>query len=361
MSPSRPVADAARDTPAMFGPIIASLGRDAVEHFGAAEVRLVPLAYEERPFSHLLRLRVESHAATTPTHIFIKIFKPKADEGGVAAMRQRVAHEFETTKRIHAAMSAWDGLGTARPIACDLDQLAMVTEQAEGETLLAHLRSRAAWFPSAATRHRLDETMARVGRWVRAFQTLDEHAAHVPIASLRHYVDLRLMRLVGRRTEFRESDRYRVLDYLDALGSRIQPADLAEVIVHADFAAGNVLVAESRIVVLDFAMTGRGTRLHDISRLFMQLDLLRAKPQFRGRSIRALQGGLLRGFDPSLTPDHPLFRFLLMLHHINHFGTVSLQRKRSLRGVFNGRLRRIHWRWIQRELDRGSARSEGPR
>jgi len=122
------------------------------------------------------------------------------------------------------------------------------------------------------------------------------------------------------------------------------------VAIHADLAPGNVLVDDGRVVVLDFAMAGRGSYLHDISRLFLQLDVLRAKPQFRAPVVACLQNGLLRGLDPALTAAHPLFRYLLMLHRVNHLGTLSLSRERFPASVLNARVRRLHRAWIEREL-----------
>ena len=49
---------------------------------------------------------------------------------------------------------------------------------------------------------------------------------------------------------------------------------------------------------------------------------------FGTRHRDALQSALLRGLDPALTPDHPLFRFLSMLHRVNHLGTLALRRER---------------------------------
>ena len=42
--------------PEVFDPVLSRLRSEAPQHFGAAGVQLVPVAYEDRPFSHLLRV-----------------------------------------------------------------------------------------------------------------------------------------------------------------------------------------------------------------------------------------------------------------------------------------------------------------
>jgi hypothetical protein len=335
---------------ALFEPVLVRLQADALAHFGTANARLIPIAHEERPFSHLLRVGVCRESADRPDlHVFIKIFKPKPLDGGVEKMRLRVAHDFQVSRRTFEAMGRWRDLAVVRPLACYVEHLAIVTEQAPGETLMAHLESRARWFPAPAARRALGETLGSIGRWLRAFQSIDPGDGRVALTDLRGYVDLRLQRLAAHRV-FSASQRQRVLDYLDTLSTQVPLMQLADVFVHADFALGNILVAGRRIVVLDLAMAQRGTSLHDISRLYLQLDVLRAKPQFRPGVVRALQHALLRGFDETLTPQRPLFRYLLMLHRVNHLGTLSLNRERFPASFLSHRVRRLHQRWIDREL-----------
>jgi hypothetical protein len=339
--------------PGLFAPILARLAQESARHFGTAVVRLTPTSYQERPFSHLLGVSVSRpRSGRGDVDIFIKVFKPKPLDGGVEKMRHRVLHEFHTTRRIHEALAGSTELGAVRPVACYVEHLAIVTERVEGSTLLAHLQAHAAWFPHGGARRSLEETLGAVGRWLRVFQSIDRGSGRVSVSALRAYVDIRLERLVRYAAGFTEADRRRVLDHLERLGGDAAPKDLEEVPVHADLALGNVLVSNRRIVLLDFAMANRGSYLHDASRLYVQLDLLLVKPQFRPSVIRGLQLALLQGLDPSLEPDRPLFRFFLLLHRINHLGTL-VQNHASFPGsTYNGLVRRRHRLWIDRELGR---------
>lgn len=338
--------------PPMFNGILERLHADAQDLFGSATIEIAPVSYQDRPFSHLLRVEV-SGPRLSSRHLFIKITKPKAHDTDHDTYRRRVAADFETSRKIYRAMSSCPELTAVRPVACYADDLTIVTEQAQGETLLTHLEREATWFPSALKRAQLTQTMTNVGRWLRAFQAIEPGASQVVIAELRDYVDLRLTRLVSRRV-YNEDMRTRVLRHLDRLGRAVSPDDLRSVIVHADMAPANVLVSGASVVVLDFAMANRGSFLHDISRLHLQLELLTAKPQFRPGTIAILQSALLGGYDAALTASHPLFRFLRMLHSINHFGTLSLRREPFPSNLFSRRVKRIHRNWIERELDADS-------
>ena len=335
----------------IFEPVLERFTEVAATHFGSSEIRLVPVRYEERPYSYILRVAAFRPAVDSSAgHVFVKVFKPKPDLSD-ADMRQRVSHDFDVTTKVRAAMSTYADLGAVTPLACYPDLLAIVTEETAGETLLAYLDAHARWHPPSPRLGELASTMARAGRWVRAFQRIDPGNAVVRVEALRDYVDIRLQRLVAHQPAGLSAvDAARILDHIDDLGTQVKSDALREVTIHADLAPGNILVASGRIVVLDLAMMRRGVRLHDLARLWMQLDLLTAKPAFRTGTIRAMQDALLQGFEPGLTVDDPLFRLVSVLHRINHLSTLLLRRERFPARVYNTLLIRMHRRWLEQTL-----------
>lgn len=341
--------------PDIFTPVLARLHADAAAHFGIASLRLVPSGRQDRPASHLLRLDVCRDGDDSPlSHLFLKVFKPKDIEGGLDAMRQRVERDYETTRRIYTAMLHHSDLGVVPPVACYPDHLAIVTEQVNGPTLLDHLRTEASWSPSTKRLAELRETMERVGRWIRVFQSTGSAGGRLSIDDLRQYIDIRLERLVRHAgPQFTQNHRERVLRHVDRLGRRVAPEELDKVPVHADMALGNIIVSGHRIVVLDFAMAQRGTHLHDLTRLFLQVELLGIKPQLRMSVVRSLQRAQLAGFDPKLTADHPLFRLLLLLHRVNHLTTLTVTHAGFPESLYNRVVHRRHRRSIAEELERG--------
>jgi hypothetical protein len=338
--------------PQVFIPVLEQLASDAAAHFGVAQLQLRPIHYEHRPFTHLLRVAVHHEGVhESQSTLFVKVVKPRQIEGGADALRRRLICDFEATRRVHRLLSGHADLGVVPPVACYPDHLAIVTEGITGPTLLAHLQEEASWFPGTARRRALEERLSLVGRWLRVFQNSGPSAGAVTIESIRDYIDVRLERLVRHRArDFAEADRIRILEHIDRLGSQVPAADLKAVCIHADLALGNVLVSGSRIVVLDFEMANSGTSLHDVTRVFLQLELLAVKPQVREAVVTSLQRGLLNGFDPAVTPQHPLFRLLLLLHRINNVGTLSLSHRSFPENLYNRVVVSSHLRSIAAEL-----------
>jgi hypothetical protein len=337
---------------ARFDAIFARLEAQSQARFGTAGVRLETVGYENRPYSWICRAALRDSPAVAGRHVFVKIFKPKEPAAGID-LAARVRQDFAITCEIHAFMTPWPELGAVKPIACYDDALAIVTEEASGTTLLDRLQQDASWFPNAGRVAPLVHALETVGRWLKCFQGFRPTNTTVPVESLRDYIDIRLKRMVDRQV-MSARQREQILGHLEALGRLVGSADLREVAVHADLAPANILVSSGSVVVLDFAMTGRGTVMQDLARLYMQLELLRAKPQFRPRIITTLTTALLHGFDPALSPRHPLFRTSSMLHHVNHLGTLALRREPWPGRLLSTRVIGIHRRWIADELEAGA-------
>jgi aminoglycoside phosphotransferase (APT) family kinase protein len=348
---STTIPGATGNVPLLFEPVLARLRSDACTHFDRDDLQLEPTHLHERVLSYVLRLAVRCPGNVPLPHLFVKIFKPRPSPG-MEAMRARLQHDFDVTRRTHLAMASLEDLGAIRPVACYPDQLAIVTEETPGQTFAAYVESHARWFPHRDTLAELERVTGNVGRWVAAFQRTDPTIGIVSLSDLRQYIDVRLERMVLEpHAMWTAADRRRTLLHIDRLAATVPDVDLTEVIVHADLAPGNIIVGHARVVVLDFAMTRRGNRMHDITRLFTQLEMLAAKPQFRGAVIARLQSALVKGFDARLTDKHPLFRLLLLLHRVNHLNTLAVRRERLAAHVYSAHLRRRHLRWLRREVD----------
>ena len=334
--------------PNVFAPVLPRIEFDAASHF-SEPIRLAPVREQDRPFSHLLRLAVLRPGENTPfAHLFVKRFKPRPDISD-AAIRKRVLRDYETNSRVHTALRHYDDIGAVPTVACYPEMLTIVTEEVAGPTLLEHLQAHAGWFVGATELEQLEKTLATAGRWLRAFQATDSGGV-VPVASLRAYIAHRVQRLMGLSGHLTAADRDRILSHVDALGAAAPPDDLREVAVHSDLALGNILVSDHRIVVLDFAMAKLGTRFHDLTRLWVQLDVLTTKPQFRAATVRRLQRALLAGYDPTVSPQHPLFRLHALLHRLNQLAKLSSQPGAYPGAAYGWVVRRHHRRRLAREL-----------
>jgi hypothetical protein len=324
---------------------------DVERVLGPGVVGVTPMSYDDRPFSHLARASVTYADDRPATAIYLKIFKAGGPDR-IAKMRARTAHEFETTARTFAHLSGRSGLGVVRPVSCYPQHLAIVTEETPGATLLARLERDAAGFPSEETLGRLDVILSRTGQWLRAFQSMPMQPGATS-EGLADYIDVRLRRLVNLpAAKVTADDRSAILEHVNRLDASVR--NDCRVAVHADFAPGNVLVAGDRVVVLDFAMAATGDPLLDIARLYMQVDLLRLKPQFRARTIRRALSNLLRGYDPTLDSATPAFRLQLLRHHVNHLNTLAAGTARFPSSAYNAYVRRFHRRWMAEEVATGA-------
>jgi aminoglycoside phosphotransferase (APT) family kinase protein len=336
--------------PKVFEPVVDWLASELAGYWGRSPVEIVPVFYAERPFSHLLKAVVLAKGETSGRRIFVKIFKTTGAPDDVARMRQRVEHEFETTRAIHRAMSAWPDLGVVVPIAFDRTHLVTVTEEAAGRPLTEYLHSHARWGLRRSSAGP-SITMSRIGRWIRAYQSTSPSGGSITLDELRSYIDHRLARLVTvPRANFDAADRRDVLAYIDRVGARVDPIDLQKVPIHGDLALGNILVSPDAVTVLDFAMAGTGSRLHDVTRLFVQVELMALKPPVSAIHLKEANRALLAAFDSSLTPSAPMFRLLSLLHRVNHFLTLSVVSGRFPASIYNWRVRRHHRAWIMREV-----------
>ena len=164
----------------------------------------------------------------------------------------------------------------------------------------------------------------------------------------REYLDVRLRRLMLLpHAEFHEDDRCGILAYFDRRAADVSDDDLIDVPVHGDITPSNIVMAPDRVTVLDFAMTGRGSKYLDIARLYTQLGFYTAKPQYRPSVINRLQLAALSGFDARLQPDHPLFEICTLQHVVCHFLSHARQPGRFLRSLYSRHQCRLHRRWLR--------------
>ena len=338
--------------PEALSAVLALLQVDAVRHYGNKAARLVPVEYQDRQFSHVLRVAVHDDGASEPfSHLFVKLTKPKTPGSRGTRLRDRVIRDFDATTRVHSFMAAHHDLGVVPPVACYPEHLAIVTEQVSGPTLQAYLRRHAAWFPSAETLSASTSLLETAGRWIRTFQASMSVGGAVRLDEVREYVDYRLKKLVAAYSgNFTEGQRQGVLKHVDTLSNAVSGAELNEVAVHSDLALGNILVDGRRIVVLDFGMTKTGCRLTDVTRLYVQIELLALKPHIRRGVIRHLLASLLKGFAPDLRPEDPLFRLFVLRHRINHLLTLLEDGSTGVSGAYSRYVCRSHYRWLHREL-----------
>ena len=339
-----------------FRPVLDALRDDCARYFGVPSVELQPFEPAVRRFSTVLKVQVQGGRFSSC--VFVKIHTPQrqaVDERD--RLRRRVTEEFSIATRVRAHFAAHSGLSAVRPIAAFPDHLAIVMEEAPGETLLRLLARRASWMPQPRTVDQLCRITHDIGRWLRVFQRLDVPGRRLSLDAMREYIDVRLVMLVrSRRAGFSAADRSAILRFFDEQSRGVAGDRLEEVLIHADLSLSNVLVDETTVTVIDFGEPKYDAAHHDLTHLYMQLGLLAAKPQFSRGVIQRLQASLLTGFDRDLDPDEPMFRLLWLKHALCHYATLATRGARPAERIYNWHLQRQHRRWVGALLEGKASR-----
>jgi hypothetical protein len=298
-----------------FNRVAGRLTADSATFLEAPSAVLLPVWETAGQFTRVQRLRVEAGASVS--YIFIKLFTPNStDADEVARQRRYLASDYERTLQAQTALQSTPWLAVPQVLACFPDLFALVTREAPGERL-DRLLKRFALVRTTAAKERISRALAQVGEWVKRFQV------GVPVRDplfqkdYARYLDDRLKMLVAARAGgFSERHRAAVLSMFEAHVARSRPGDLAQVAVHADLCPSNILVRDEGVTVLDLAMSTDRTKYLDVTHL--HVHLMRAERRLRlGRKLAGeWQRALLRGFDPQLRTDEPLFRLMVLQHVI---------------------------------------------
>jgi hypothetical protein len=109
-----------------------------------------------------------------------------------------------------------------------------------------------------------------------------------------------------------------------------------------------VLVDKDKVVVLDFAMAKRGSRYHDLSHMFFQIELMQAKPWYRRAETRSWLPVMLEAFEPGLEASRPVFELFLLQHVVCHLTKLaSRPAGRQLVRPYRWYLRQRHHSWLE--------------
>ena len=315
--------------------------------FGSMDAQWTVAHATERETSEVLKLSVSG--ADGIDAVFVKVLKPR--EPGPAARavaRGWVTSEFEVMSGLHRSLASFPNVRVARPLVCYPEQLAIVTAEVRGTPLSDLLERRATWWPSLDEQRELDRALFAVGGWLSVVGTVEAREGCLSLGDMRAYIDVRLRRLLeAHPPALDEARRTTVLRYFDRTAMEVDPADLRQVLTHADLAPSNVIVSGQEVSVIDFARAAPGGLFMDVTRLYTQLEFLTAKPKFRPAVVRSLQAALLRGFDESLDPQRPLFRLFVLQHLLCHMSNIARNPAPLLARLYNRHQLVLRQRWLQ--------------
>jgi tRNA A-37 threonylcarbamoyl transferase component Bud32 len=277
----------------------------------------------EQPRRHSRVLRV----AAGGERLFVKQVKLKrGDDATRERTARRVRNEFDILRRIHGSMQLDEGLFCIRPVACYPDQLALVMEEARGQTLNAELRRHARWWPGERELARLRETLRRVGLWMRRFQELTREGDASPrmLETLELEIAAFLSTLVDRpRAAFPRELARSIREYVARAIDGARDAPLPATGATGEISPENMLIDDGRVAYVDFGMYSLRTAFSDPAMMYQHLSTLRLQPPYRPHVVTALKAAFLEGYGrPDLYLD-PLFRAYRIKYRLSRIDAES--------------------------------------
>jgi len=305
--------------------------------FGHPDTCFQALTFFDRPFSTVVRLRIEPPAGS-PLYAFTKIYKTRLWQPYETprSAAEVVEQEFAATSRLYAALSGRPGFASPRPIASFPEHGAIVTGELEGSPLDRALRR-----PRRGSTPLLLSIATRIAAWLRAYQASQEAEprGYWDADANRAYLDDRLRHITPRFLPVEA--RHEALALFDRIAAEVTGAEPL-VAIHADLCPGNILIMPGGgIAVLDFATAQQGTRFHDIAHLYLHLELARRRVR-RRVDLGAMQEALMAGFDRASSVSHPLFRLMLLQHIVCHVTQLADSAGWRPRAAVRALAR---WRW----------------
>jgi tRNA A-37 threonylcarbamoyl transferase component Bud32 len=234
-------------------------------------------------------------------------------------------NDFEITTRIYDTLKENDSYSVPKIIAFFPEEMAIITEESDGKTLLSLLRQKGKGYPKQSAIDELEQYCHALGGWLQTFQNLTRITSSQSWdeAEFINYINLRLSKLEKSRLCIRQEDTYHIQRYLEQLLQQATEDKTFLCGVHGDIGLSNVLVSSKKITVLDFPMYKIGFFYDDLTYIFMRIEYLLFNPLFMKYVINKLQNAFLEGYENGFDRKNPLFRAYCMKHRINRLVDLS--------------------------------------
>ncbi|MFQ5802591.1 MAG: aminoglycoside phosphotransferase family protein [Candidatus Methylomirabilales bacterium] len=226
-------------------------------------------------------------------------------------VRQRLQREYNALRVLTQMGSRVGGVRVVKPIGCLYDLNLLVTEEIPGEALHAILKRRGRLLPGRANLSKLQRYCRLSGQWLSAFQEVSRSIETTPydvraaLDEMRRVVDEESNDLLLTR-----SMANRVLDWLEKCAREL-PDECEVSGMHSDFVPSNLIVADDKVVVLDFECFRSGPVYRDAITFLHALDNYLVNPLFSRETIRLLQEEFLSGYKARIkNEDVSLVRML---------------------------------------------------
>lgn len=322
--------------------------------------KIVLLGKSHRAYSTIYRLQVESAEGQPPRIVYTKVYKlSPRHRDNPAKPRAKLKNEFETAQKLQAHLNGSRQFAAVKPIACYLDLLTIVTEDAQGDPLADALESSCKLWHDSSKLEDVLVACRRAGEALAAIQRATIESQKYNPFELLEYVDIRLQRLVEGEAPFSESDRKHVLKFLENAIARVPADQLEQCGCHGDYAPFNVLVGPAGVTVMDFATFKIGSIYNDVAYFHHRVEGYLHKPSFNVEAIHRVQNAFLTGYNRSAGREHQpierdlLFKIFWIKHVINNYSAVMRKKVMTMRDrlslavyLFNRHVFRRYNQWL---------------
>jgi aminoglycoside phosphotransferase (APT) family kinase protein len=330
-----------------------------------------------RPYSQVYRLQLVAPHSSASRFVYAKLHAPGAKlQARPEKYLARLETEFKAGRRLYETLRHEREIAVVKPVACYPDFLAIVSEEAPGESLANVIAREAKLWPAPGKLEQLAQYCQRAGQALAAMQKATAEVSRFAPAELLEYIDVRMRRLLeSRQVPFSPADRRQIIKFLEAAIPAIPAEQLGLCGAHGDYAPFNLLACPEKITIVDFTMFRTGSVYNDLTYFYHRLEGYLHKPIYRAATIRRLQEEFLRGYMEKLdgskslkassvalagarewhVADDLLFKILWLKHVVNNYSAIMRQRvvakgkKLSLPvQLFNQHVFRRYNRWLSR-------------
>ena len=297
----------------------------------------------QRPFSRLQWCKVTGDGVAADVVV-------KGMRGSSRAAHGAALAEASAARRLDAVFANQPTLGVIAPLRTYPDLSVVITPAVAASSLAALIEERAAWWPSAETRHFLEHGCTLAGAWLRQLHLAAPASASWTLDTLREDLGLRVRLLQEFPGSYGLSASLagRIERWLDAQLSDAPVADLICSETHRDYSPSNMLYDGEVLRVLDFGTLREAPRLLDTTRFLHQVQMLALKPRYRKATRRALQHAFAVGYDDAALLASPLVPVFTVRHELSHWLGAARRIRRSGRATTSFLVCLTHARTLRR-------------
>jgi len=300
--------------------------------------------------------RVELNFGGSTRKIYVKLHKKpqRRPHTSLETVRQMARREFELLTDQCEKFRAIPGCSVPRPIAFFPEQMAVVTEEAEGENLHRLIKKGASMWRSGAEIERLKEHCHAGGVWLDHFQRFTTQEQGQPLPADFLLGELRSDLKICVRMGMPGDSAIKALAFFEEQIRGVGDQPLPVVGEHPDFQPDNILISPGEITVLDFTNFRYGTRYNDVARFLVSLDFLSKNPLYSRQKVRSLMTAFLKGYGWRPGEQDRALNAYLMRCMAQTVATVSTWPYPALlKPIMERRTIRYFSAWCQRIIEAG--------